>query len=314
MKVALLDTMEVGKDLLTWPGWLSNLITAGRKYARILKNNHKAMDDFLNPVIYSALGLSELSTTIATEKQHDHEASRNKKTLVDVACSKDIPANRDSIKTLQSTLKLMMFAGFDTTATALCWMFKELQDNPDCLAELRAEHDRMFGAANSSNDDPVASAAAVLRASPHLLNNLPYTAAVIKETMRLHQPIIILRHNNDAAPTADFRLVHPSTGQLYPTSGFATWDGSAQIQLSAEHWPRPDEFLPERWLVSAEDKDHPLHPKYPGNATELYRAFGGGPRVCIGRELAIVEMKLAAALVVRKFEIREAWEDWDLSR
>ncbi|KXJ86908.1 cytochrome P450 [Microdochium bolleyi] len=309
-RVALLSTIDIGKELMTWPGWLSNFMSAGRKYPRALAKNHKTMDEFLDPVIYRALGLGDSFKSVAGEEPHEEERMRNMKTLVDVACEKDIPADLHSVKALSSTLKIMMFAGFDTTATALCWMFKELQDNPSCLATLRAEHDQILGAL-VDGVDPVASAAAAVRDSPHLLNNLPYTAAVIKETLRLHQPIIVLRHNHDAAPTAGFRLAYASTGQMYPTTGFAIQDGSSYIQRSPEHWPRPDEFLPERWLVSAEDKDHPLHPKYGGPTSDLFRGFGGGPRVCIGKELAIAELKLAAALIVRKFEIREAWEQWD---
>jgi len=300
----MLGAMQMGKDLMTWSGWLSDVMTAGLKNAALLTEQHKAMDAFLDPAIFSALGLS----TSASGTAHTNEKC-SKKTIVDLACSgKTMYGDSDTIKFVQGTLKVMMFAGFDTTATAVCWMFKELQDNPDCLAELRAEHDRLFG---DDENDPVHSAAEVLRASPHLLNNLPYTTAVIKETLRLHMPISIARQNYAASPTADFQLVDPSSGQTYPTCGFAMFDGSSWIQTNPDYWPRADEFIPERWLVSAEDKGHVLHPTYPGSLTDLYRPFALGPRQCIGKELAYAEMKLAAALVVRRFDVREAWEQWD---
>ncbi|KAH7018522.1 cytochrome P450 [Microdochium trichocladiopsis] len=332
VKAAMLDTMRIGKEQMTWSGWLSNLVSAGRKNASLLAKHHKDMDDFLDPAINSALGLSTRLPGTAPDDENNNTSGggggSGKTTIIQLLCSGTIPVDDNAFKFIQGTLKVMMFAGFDSTATAICWMFKELQDHPDSLAKLRAEHDRLFGAQekeedghadNDTNQPPDCSTAAtakVLRKSPHLLNNLPYTAAVIKETLRLHMPIPVARQNHAASPTAHFQLVvDPASGQAYPTCGYAMFDGSAWIQRAPEYWgPRAGEFLPERWLVSVDDVGHPLHPTYSGPASDLYRPFALGPRQCIGRELAYTEMKLVAALVVRKFDLREAWEEWDKSR
>lgn len=83
-------------------------------------------------------------------------------------------------------LKSLVFAGYDTTASSLCWMVKLLQDNPQCLAKMRAEHDKVLG---TNVDD----AASVLKKSPNLLNALPYTQAVVKETLRLYPIAFAIR-------------------------------------------------------------------------------------------------------------------------
>jgi len=246
-----------------------------------------------------------------------------KKSFVDVVCSAFTTVDNDGTvvqdpatqKAILGHLKVLMFAGYDTTATTICWIFKMMQDNPRCLAAMREEHDRVLGALSpdSSEEDYVSAAAAVLRESPHLLNSLPYTQAVIKETLRIHPVSPILRQNVSGGPTAKIHLVHRPTGQEYPTEGFAITDGTAWIGVNPEYWPRADEFLPERWLA-LEDESDPLHPTYPGNYAELFGAFGAGPRRCIGMELAMTEMKLACALVMRKFDVREAWEAWDKAR
>ncbi|GJC80762.1 putative sterigmatocystin biosynthesis P450 monooxygenase stcS [Colletotrichum liriopes] len=89
-------------------------------------------------------------------------------------------ADPDMIDTIISNLKTFLVAGHETTASALCFMFKVLQDNPNSLAMVRAEHDEILG-------PDAEKAADILSNSPQLLNSLRYTHAVIKETLRLYQ-------------------------------------------------------------------------------------------------------------------------------
>ncbi|TDZ33244.1 Cytochrome P450 monooxygenase aflN [Colletotrichum spinosum] len=103
-----------------------------------------------------------------------------------------------------------------------------------------------------------------------------------------------------------FQLSDPATGRQYPTEGFLVWDGGPGMQLDPSLWPRVDEFIPERWLVPADD---PLHP-----VKDAWRAFARGPRDCIGQEIALVELKLVAPLIIRKFDVEEAWDEWDAIR
>lgn len=146
---------------------------------------------------------------------------------------------------LISNLKIMMFAGHDTTAITICMMFKCLQDNPKCLEELRAEHDAILGV------DPD-KAAAVLTETPHLIHSLPYTMAVIKETLRLYPIASTVREGVPGCV-----LTPKGETTQYPTDGWAPWAAITAIQRDPAYWPRPEEFLPERWTVEA---DHPLHP------------------------------------------------------
>ncbi|KAK8112987.1 hypothetical protein PG984_013513 [Apiospora sp. TS-2023a] len=92
---------------------------------------------------------------------------------------KEEEPTKEFIERLIANLKMIILAGYDTTASTICFMAKLLQDHPDCLDKLRAEHDAVLG------PDP-APAASVLIASPHLLHSLQYTLAVIKETLRLY--------------------------------------------------------------------------------------------------------------------------------
>ncbi|KAF4919511.1 putative sterigmatocystin biosynthesis P450 monooxygenase stcS [Colletotrichum viniferum] len=198
----------------------------------------------------------------------------------------------EMMDTIMGNLKTFLVAGHETTASALCFMFKVLQDHPDCLAKVRAEHDEVLG------KDPD-QAAEILSQSPQLLSSLRYTHAVIKESLRLYQLASTMRGGE-----AGFFLT--AEGRQYPTEGFLVWDGGPGMQHDPSLWPDVDKFIPERYLVPAED---PLHP-----VKDAWRAFARGPRDCIGQEIAWVEIKLVAALIIRKFDVEEAWDEWDAAR
>ncbi|KAL7806751.1 cytochrome P450 [Trichoderma gracile] len=228
------------------------------------------------------------------------EDTDKKKTILNIALSRTLaetggaaPDKRD-IEAILANLKLFLFAGHDTTSSTICWMFKLLQDNPECLSKLRAELDEVLGT------DP-SQATSLLRESPQLLNNLPYINGVVKETLRFYPLASTVRQGEK-----DFFLTVPGSDIQYPTEGTAIHDVPSVIQLDEAVWPRANEFLPERWMAPQGD---PLHPN-----KDAWRPFSMGPRNCIGQELAMVEIKLMAALVCRDFDVREAWDEWDEQR
>jgi cytochrome P450 len=61
--------------------------------------------------------------------------------------------------------------------------------------------------------------------------------------------------------------------------------------------PRAAEFLPERWL--AEDGAA----LSPSSAKRISMPFGAGPRICPGRYLALLEMKMAMAVLLSRFDL-----------
>lgn len=227
-------------------------------------------------------------------------AETSKQNILNIALARTLKEtggrapDQKSINAILANLKLFLFAGHDTTSSTICWMFKLLQDNPGCLFKLRAEHDRVLG------EDPT-QAAKLLRESPQLLSNLTYTHGVVKETLRFYPLASTVRQGEK-----DFFLSVPGSAIRYPTEGVAIHDVPSVIQLDPAVWPRANEFVPERWLTAQGD---PMHPN-----KDAWRPFSMGPRNCIGMELAMVEIKLVAALVCREFDIQEAWGEWDLKQ
>lgn len=187
-------------------------------------------------------------------------------------------------------IKLFIFAGHDTTSAGAIFTYHLLAQHPEILATVRAEHDDIFG----SNVDVTAS---LLSSQPSLLNKLPYTLAVIKESLRIYPTVAALR---DGQP--DFFLSNDS-GQRFPTNRCVVWGDHYGTHHNPHHWPRPRDFLPERWLVPEENELYP-----PKNA---WRPFERGPRNCIGQELALTEIKVMLILTIREFDIKDAYQEFD---
>ncbi|KAF2495414.1 cytochrome P450 3A30 [Lophium mytilinum] len=175
-------------------------------------------------------------------------------------------------------LKAILMGGQGTTTDTLCFIFMLLSIHPAALARLRAEHDVVFSPSATTTHE-------MIRNTPYKLNDLPYTTGVIKETLRLFPIGFVVRsgdstghlpYNGAQLPTADHMicLVHPT------------------MHYNPSIFPSPKEFRPERFLEGAEVQ-------VPRNA---YRPFELGPRGCLGRELAIDEMKIVLLLTAREFD------------
>lgn len=140
----------------------------------------------------------------------------------------------------------------------------------------------------------------MIKSNPCIPNKIPYTIAVIKEVLRIYPA------------TSDTRTGEPNfsatdgSNRNFPTDGFLVWDDPHASHGNSVYWPRPDDFLPEQWLVAASD---PLHP-----IKEAWRPFSRGPRNCIGQEVAMTEMKLIMVMTGRRFDIQLAYEDLDRAK
>ena len=189
-------------------------------------------------------------------------------------------------------IKLFLFVGHDTTSSTICYVLYLLSVYPHVLSRLRAELDDVLGV------EP-AQAAARISQDPYLLNQLSYTNAVIKESMRLF-PV--------GSPTRtgepSFTITDPRTGLRYPADpSMLIWLATHACQRDPAIWPRADEFLPERWLAKEGEELHAHR--------GAWRPFEYGPRACLGKELAMIELRVVVCLVARSFEICAVYDELD---
>lgn len=189
-----------------------------------------------------------------------------------------------------SQVKLFLFSGHDTTSSSICYVFYLLSTHQSALDSVRKEHDAVFGSRLEQRGRKLAL-------EPFLINQLPFTLAVIKESLRLFPPLSSPRAGEPGFDVKDM------DGHSFPTDGCLVWSISQAMHRDPRFWPEPDKFLPQRWLVAGGD---PLAP-----AKGSWRPFEYGPRNCIGQELAIVEMKIVMVIALQNFDFEAAYEELD---
>ena len=169
---------------------------------------------------------------------------------------------------LRDELLTLLFAGHETTATAMAWSLYWVHHLPQVGNKLLAEIDSL-----GNSPDPMS------------LSRLPYLTAVCQETLRIY-PVGMLT----------FPRVAQSSVELmgYKLEAGTVLVGCIYLTHQLEHlYPQPKQFRPERFL------EHQFSPYE-------YLPFGGGSRRCIGAALAQLEMKLVLATILSHYQLRLA--------
>ncbi|XP_077292376.1 putative cytochrome P450 301a1, mitochondrial [Arctopsyche grandis] len=174
----------------------------------------------------------------------------------------------------------MLLAGIDTTSTALMNIFYYLATNQSKQDILRKEIMTLLPDNNS-------------KLTVDILNSLPYMKACIKEAARLY-PVT----------TGTMRILTKGTvlkGYQIPKGTDVVFLHMA-ISVSEKHFPRPQEFIPERWLRENIDSDISYKKAHPFCTMH----FGFGARSCVGRRFAELELEVALINFMRYFKLK--WE------
>lgn len=183
---------------------------------------------------------------------------------------RDEDGSRMSDRQLRDEVLTFLLAGHETTALALSWTWHLLAQHAEVERHLRDELDRVLGGRTPGFSDLAA---------------LPYTDAVIKESMRLYPPAWSLART----VMSDIELA----GYTVPKGAnivMSQWI----MHRDPKYFPDPEKFVPERWLG---EKLRKL-PRF------AYFPFGGGPRQCIGAAFAQMEAVLLLATIAQRFELR----------
>jgi cytochrome P450 len=167
----------------------------------------------------------------------------------------------------------MVFAGEDTTSNTAAWLLEFLADHPQAAARMAEESQQVLGERAVLDDY-------------HLLDKLKYIDAATREAMRL-KPVAPFMA---AEPTQDVVL-----GDLAVPEGTVIFLLLRHASEREGELAQPERFMPERWLEGAIGQgDDPGRKLFP---------FGGGPRFCPGRYLAMAEIKMAMSMLVRNFAL-----------
>jgi cytochrome P450 len=175
-----------------------------------------------------------------------------------------------SDKEIRDQVMTLMFAGHDTSTSALTFMMHELARHPDVLAKLAGESDRVLG-----GDAPDIE---------RLEREMPYLDMVLDEVLRLYPPAWI----GPRRAVRDFEFA----GHSVSSGAYVNYCSWASHRLP-EVFPEPEAFVPERF-------ERERKAALPRGA---YVPFGGGRRICIGKRFGQTEVKLVATMLLQRLRL-----------
>lgn len=170
-----------------------------------------------------------------------------------------------SVAQIRDQLVTFIVAGHETVASALGWAWGLLAHHPEVADRVAAEADEVAG------ERPVAFSDYA---------DLPFTKAVVEETLRLYPPAWLITRRAEHDDVIDG--THVPSGALIIMS---PWLLHRHPQL----WEDPESFRPERFLADV--------PRF------AHLPFGAGPRLCIGRDFSYVESVMMIAELARRFVV-----------
>jgi len=193
---------------------------------------------------------------------------------------------------LRDIVMNVLLAGRDTTACALSWTWYELSKNPLIVARIIKEVAEVCGKnthdnnENHDNEQNENGAAHDQKYTFENMNKLRYTHSVALEVIRLHPPV----PSDPRFATQNCTL--PDGTRVPAGAGIDVC--IMAVGRNEEIWGHDaSEFRPERFLNEKE----PSPFKYP--------MFNAGPRMCLGRSLALMNMKLAMSILLPLFEFQD---------
>lgn len=178
----------------------------------------------------------------------------------------DEQGNKMSHQQLRDEVMTLLLAGHDTTANGLTWSWILLSNAPEQLSALR--HSK-----NETQDRSQAFDQSTLHAEK-----------IFKEAMRLFPPVYLFgREATKSVSIGDFEI-HRGVSVV-----FSPWI----VHRDEEIYSNPFQFTPNRWTTEFE-KSLPRYSFFP---------FGGGPRICLGKYVAMVEAATVLATLAKQFDL-----------
>ena len=167
----------------------------------------------------------------------------------------------------------LMFAGHHTTSVVSSWGLLELLMHPQWMIQISAELDEIYADGRD--------------VSYQALREIPMLECALKETLRLHPPLIILMRK----VMYDFHY----KGWTIPAGHLAAASPTVSNRMP-EHFPDPERFDPERYLRGREEDAKGF----------AWIPFGAGRHRCVGAAFAMMQLKAIFSILLRRYEFELA--------
>lgn len=225
----------------------------------------QCIDEFIAPRVNLALQMREQNNI-----DSEQVSSLFKESMLVKIAAKEPKYNRESL--IAESIELLI-AGTDTTAHTLSFAVAELSLNPRVFQEARSVVDQAWQKQGAINIES--------------FKKLSYIQAIIKETLRLYSVA-------SGSTPLEAQRETVIDGQVVPAGTVISWSMLAAGRDPQIYSPKPDEFMPERWL----DKTKEI-------AQLPMIHFGSGSHRCLGEHLSMVESTVMLSLLLHYF-------DWEL--
>lgn len=164
-------------------------------------------------------------------------------------------------------------AGGETSSTVIEWAMLEMLKNPKIMEEAQAEVRRVFGSKGNVEETKD-------------LDELKFLDSVIKETLRLHPPVVLIPRESKESCVIDGYEIPAKT--KFIVNAWA-------IGRDPKYWTEPERFQPERFLESTNSVD------FKGSDFQFI-PFGAGRRMCPGLWFALADVKLPLGQLLFHFD------------
>ncbi|KAK5330843.1 hypothetical protein LTR70_000165 [Exophiala xenobiotica] len=279
--------------------WSRSMCDAADQYLRSVQGSSSNVGN--EPLVFRQfkMGLTSIreKDPVAGLEVHPHLDEGMNFTRGLKSSNEIVPDEHTTLLEVYSDMVDQLAAGHETSGIALTYLYYELSKQPHLQDRLSEE---LLTLQPQLNWPPSDSSSPLELPSTKDVDLLPFLHALIMETLRLHAPIPGMQPRITPSVPGGVSLGPPGTKHDY-----AGLPGNIRVSAMAytlhkipEVFPNPDSFNPDRWLTSSEEE-----------LTEMNRhfwAFGSGGRMCIGRHLAMQEIKLIVAAVVTNYRIEVA--------
>jgi cytochrome P450 len=214
------------------------------------------------------------------KKKQSTESSDRMEFIIDRIISHDYPEPSADTHRLSDILTFIL-AGHETSSNTLCFFLYELARNKTQQQKLQEELDEHINA----HGHPTYSQ----------INKLEYLNNCLRESMRLWPTVPVIARTTTQEIEYD-EIVIPERS-LVQCNLYAIFHASWIHQ--------PNEYIPERW-----SRGHEL---YDEKLKEMFMPFAEGHRNCIGQNMAMIQLKILIANIIKRYEFELVDESKDLS-
>lgn len=242
----------------------------------------KAHKEFDNAVIEMNHLVDEFIASARKRLENNPELRKNPPSVIEaivVAADEDPNFSDEEVR---GNLLTLLMAGEDTTAHTLSWMIYQLSEKPEVVNKIRQEADTVLGREKW----------------PSLYDyngKMKYIEAAALESMRFKPVAPILLYQ--AIVDIEIEGYKIEKGQRILTQ-------NRPGALSDTYFSEARSYIPERWMKES---------KCPVHDTEAFSPFGGGPRFCPGRNLAILEIRMVISMLMKNFDFEMATNNKDVN-